>query len=213
MTLFEPKTIWWPTWQGWILFFVLAFALLIVFILNVHDFLAVTNRVENADILVVEAWVPENVAQAAAREFVSGRYQLILISDVRVREAQKDQPEYSRLFTTLESIGIKHNQIVACLALNANDRRSYAMALSVRDTLRQKGIVAKGLNIIAPAAHARKTWLAYRHALIPGIPVGIVSVPTGDYDPARWWATSTGAKWVIANGIGWLYEWVGGLTR
>lgn len=213
MTLFKRKTIWWPTWKGWALFSLLSATCLIVFVFSVHRFLAVTQRAGNADILVVEAWVPEVVLRTAAREFIEGRYRILLTSDIRLPESLKAGPEDSRASLAknlLEAQGIPPERIVVCIASETNSHRSHAMALSVRDAVLHAGFEPKGMNIMAPAAHARKTWLAYRRAMGPEFPVGIVAVPTEDYNPAYWWKTSQGAKWVIANGVGWLYEWVAG---
>lgn len=213
MILFKTKAIWWPTWQGWTLFSILSVAFLIAIVLNVHRFLAVTERVVNADVLVVEEWVPEVVARAAVKEFMEGRYRLLMVSGLGASVSNKDRPKTSRSAVTvgfMESLGIPRDQIVICLAPETGEHRSYAMALATRDALRQQGIRTNGVNIIAPAAHARKTWLVYRRALASEVPVGIIAVLTEDYDPARWWLSSDGAKWVVANGVGWLHEWVFG---
>lgn len=213
MRLYKPTTVLLPTWQGWGLLFLISVTFLATFALSIHRFLAVTQRVANVDILVIEAWVPEVVLRAATREFFEGRYQYLIMSDVRPRETQNILPEQSRAKISLDmlaSMGIPRDRMIECPASEANDHRSHSMAVSVRDALRQRGTAATGVNIIAPAAHARKTWLAYRRVLEPEVRVGIVSVATEDYDPANWWLTSQGAKWVITDSIGWLYEWVAG---
>jgi hypothetical protein len=209
--LFKPKTIWLPTWQGWILLCLLLAGFLVTIFSNIHRFLAVTNRVAGADILVMEAWVPEVVVQAAVKEFKEGGYQLLLISDLREHDDRDGRSQDVRKLSVINriiSLGIPRDRIIECFGPATYDHRSAAMAIAVRDALQQGGITSKGLNVIAPAAHARKTWLVYQRVLVSETQTGCVAVPTEDYDSARWWRTTTGAKWVITNGISWLYEWI-----
>lgn len=213
MPLFRPRTILLPTWQGWILLLALFLSVFAAFLFNIHGFLAVTERVPGADILVLEAWTPKMVVQAAAREFSNKGYRFLLTNDVRSSESVEPLSRTDATRVLLESFGVPADRIVVCPVPETDARRSHAMALSVKAALRQKGIKPRGINVIAPAAHARKSWQAYRQTLSPDFRVGIVAVPTGDYDPARWWRSSQGAKWVIANGVGWFYELVSGIFR
>lgn len=214
MKLLKPRTIWLPTWQGWILFLLIFIGFSIFFFLNAHRFLAVTNRVADADILVVEDWMADVFVQAAAREFKERNYQYLLVSGVSEDKGTKDRPSKnskSKAFMRLVSLGIPQNQIMECATPETPNHRSAAMARSVGKTLRQNGIISKGVNILAPATHARKTWLVHRRALGTAVPVGIIAVAPGIYDPDRWWMNSQSAKWVITNYAGLIYEWITGL--
>lgn len=210
MNLIGQKTIWWPTWQGWLLLLLLSAFILTMLFLNVHRFLAVTERAEGADVLVVEAWVPKSVLEAAAREFATGKYRLLLTTDERSATGEANSRRTTAATTFLTSHGVPAERILVCPVKPALSHRSHALAVSVGEEIRRQGIAPKGLNTLSPSAHARKTWLAYRRAMASRFPVGIISVPTGDYDPARWWKSSSGGKWVILNGFGWLYELVVG---
>ena len=214
MKLIKRRIIWWPTWQGWIVLFLMLAGFLIAFFLNAHRFLAVTNRVADADILVVEDWMADVFLQAAAREFKEGKYRLMIISGLRDydgRGNEKYKAGKSSVVNRIVSLGIPEDRIMECFAQETDSHRSAAMARSVRNAFRQGTITAKGMNVIAPATHARKTWLVYRRALVGQVPVGIVAIAPGIYDPARWWMNSQAAKWVILNYAGLLYEWVTGL--
>ena len=185
-----------------------------LFFINAHRFLAVTERAEGADILVVEEWMPAVVAQAAAREFETGQYSLLLISGLREQTDEEHSSNHSRkssMFRRLVSLGVPESRILECYAPLTEVHRSAAMAGAVKSLIAEKGIAAKGLNVMAPATHARKTWLVHRRALSPGIPVGIVAVLPGNYNPDRWWLNSQSAKWVLTNYAGLLHEWVTGL--
>jgi hypothetical protein len=211
MRFFKPRTIWWPTWQCWILLCLLFAGLFFFVVFNVHDFLAVTSRVAGADILIVEAWVPESVVRAAADEFVKGSYRFLVVSNMHDVDNQNVEFQTNKELLVIDkllSLGIAKDRIIECYAAGTDNRRSAAQARAAYDAIRGGGIKPKGINVIAPAAHARKTWVVYRKALSSEAPVGIVAVPTGDYDPARWWRTTAGVKWIIANGAAWLFEWI-----
>jgi len=200
-------------WKRWILLFLVLVLFLAVFLVNAHRFLAVTSRVANADILVVEGWSADVVGQAAVREFRKGNYQRLLISslreDIGPGEKTKDGRKTS-IADYMISLGIPKDRIMECFAPATENHRSATMARGVREAFRHGGIKSKGVNVMAPATHARKTWLVHRRALLPETPVGIIAVLPGVYDPARWWMNSQSAKWVLKNYVGLFYEWVTG---
>lgn len=216
MKLFKPKTIWWPTWQGWALLFLILAGSSIIFFLNAHRFLAVTKRVSNADILVVEDWVAnKNVfLKATIHEFKEGHYRYLLFTGTKDTDNQDNSPQHIRkspVVNRLVALGVPQEQIIEHFAPATESHRSATMARAVRDALRQNGIQSKGVNVIAPATHARKTWLVYRRALAPEVPAGIIAVLPGGYDPDRWWESSQSAKWVLGNYAGLIYEGMTGL--
>lgn len=214
MKLFKLRTVWLPTWQGWTVFFMILIVFLVVFFINAHRFLAVTSRVPDADILVVEDWMADVFLQATAVEFKKGNYRLLLISGLREYDSHNDviqNVRKSSKVNRLISLGVPKDQIMECFTPVTEDHRSAAMAGAVRDALRQHNIKAKGVNVLAPATHARKTWLVYRRALASGAAVGIVAIAPGIYDPDRWWQNSQSAKWVLTNYAGLFYEWITGL--
>lgn len=213
MKLFKSRTIWLPTWQGWGLLFLILGVFLGVFFINAHRFLAVTHKVADADILVVEDWMPDIVYKAAAAEFQQGTYRFLFISSIReyhARDGASRNTRRSSAANRMISLNIPEDQIVECFASPTENHRSAAMAHAVRDALRQRGISTKGVTVMAPATHARKTWLVHRRALGPEVPAGIVAVDPGVYDPSRWWMSSQAAKLVINNYAGLLHEWATG---
>jgi hypothetical protein len=203
----------WPAWTRWILLFLVLVLSLAVFLVNAHRFLAVTSRVPDADILVVEGWSADVVGKAAVIEFKEGNYQRLLISSLRgdtgPGEKAKNGPKTS-IADYMISLGIPEDRIMECSASMTDNHRSATMARGVRDSLRREGIKSKGVNVMAPATHARKTWLVHRRALLPETPVGIIAVLPGVYDPARWWMDRQATKWVLKNYLGLFYEWVTG---
>jgi hypothetical protein len=215
MKLFKPKTIWWPTWQGWALLFLILAGFSIIFFVNAHRFLAVTNRVADADILVVEDWVANKdvFLWATVQEFKKGQYRYLLYTGTNKYDDDNSSQNIrkSPVVNRPVSLGVPRDRIIEHFVPATESHRSATMARAVRDALRQNGIKSKGVNVIAPATHARKTWLVYRRAFASEVPAGIIAVLPGVYDPERWWLNSQAAKWVFTNYAGLLHEWITGL--
>jgi len=71
---FKLRTIWWPTWPGWLLMF-FAFGLpSVLWLVMAESFLSLTER-QPADVLVVEGWIGIDGVKAAKAEFERGGYQ------------------------------------------------------------------------------------------------------------------------------------------
>lgn len=201
-------------WKRWILLFLALALLLAAFLVYAHRFLAVTSRVTDADILVVEGWSADVVGQAAVKEFEAGNYQHLLISSLSGDIGPGEKPDKGSKTSVADymiSLGIPEDRIMESIAPMTNNHRSATMARGVRDMLRRGGIKSKGVNVMAPATHARKTWLVHRRALLPETPVGIIAVLPGVYDPARWWMDRQATKWVLKNYVGLFHEWITGL--
>jgi hypothetical protein len=188
--------------------------LLITFSLRIYGFLAVPTCRVDADILVVEGWVPDYVVQAASKEFARGGYACVATSDLQNESGSKAGPDGSRALhadAQLESLGVPRRCILACPAPSASWNRTSGSARAVRDRLRERGIVPKGVNVVTIGPHARQTRLAYRRVMGKDVAVGIITVPHEGFDSTRWWASGLGIKWVSKDFAGWLKECLFGL--
>ena len=74
--LLTRKEKWVLSWRGRLVFWTAILILGLVFMLRVHPFLAVTERVDSP-YLVVEGWVPNYALQDSIAEFRSKPYQMI----------------------------------------------------------------------------------------------------------------------------------------
>ena len=80
--------------------------------------------------------------------------------------------------------------------------RTFLSAVVLRDRLAQEGESVSRLDIVSLGPHGRRTRLLYEHAFGDGVDVGIVSVPSREYDPNRWWASSEGTRSVVTEALG-----------
>lgn len=187
----------------------LSIAAVILFVLFAHPFLAVTKRV-NADILVVEGWIPDYMLAPTVQEFQQGGYSLLLVSglvnDPALDNAAAGTPDAVRTATRLHELGVAQKQILACPAPFATWRRTAKTALAVEAKVAELQLNPTGVNVVTAGPHARETWVAYEHAFGQTMPVGIISIPKTNYPANRWWLSRQGLIWVPKDFIAWLKE-------
>ncbi|MEO9111199.1 MAG: hypothetical protein ABI387_00970 [Lacunisphaera sp.] len=181
---------------------------LILFILFVHPFLAVTHRVD-ADVLVIEGWIPDYMSPAAVKEFHQGKYALFFVSGLENDPARNQIPSPSAAAHTaarLTELGVPRDAIRSCPAPFARWLRTSQTAQAVREKMIELGIKPKGINVITAGPHARETWVAYEHIFGNEMPVGIISIPKNNYPADRWWTSRQGLIWVPKDFIAWVKE-------
>ena len=61
------------------------------------------------------------------------------------------------------------------------------------------------VNIVSSGVHARRSQYLFRRTLGDNYRVGIIAVPSSEYDPKRWWSSSAGFKGVILETLAYLY--------
>jgi len=192
---------------------VLCAAALISFMLFAHPFLAVTQRVD-ADILVVEGWIPDYMLLPATKEFQQGRYSLLLVSGLQndpETPPTASMPDTLRTVSRLEEFGVPRAALLPCPAPFARWLRTSKTAIAVRDKIAELGLKPRGINVITAGPHARETWVAYQHAFGDKTPVGIISIPKNNYPANRWWMSRQGLIWAPKDFVAWLKEVVFGL--
>lgn len=207
---FRRATFWVPTWRT-VLAVCLIFVLLgFVTVRQTHQFLSL-NRPVPAEVLVVEGWLPDYGLEAAVREFERGGYRCIVAAGGPMPKGYlvSGYDTWSAIARdTLAKLGVPKDKLIEAPAPRTYRDRTYQSAIGVRRKLAELGVSAKGLNVVSEGPHARRTWLTYRKVFGPQTPMGVISLPPQDYDPARWWASSGGVKTTFAEALGWFYEWL-----
>ena len=174
----------------------------------IQPFLAVTQRVDSR-FLVVEGWVHEFTFEAAVKEFNTGSYERVFTTGGPM-EGQggyiSDSHTYASLgASSLRTDGIPEESLqMAPSRVMARDR-TYGSAVALRDWLREHQVSVPSINVVTEGAHARRTWLLFQAAFGKNVKVGIISVPSPDYDPNRWWHYSEGVREIIDEIIAWIY--------
>lgn len=208
--LIRRRTVWWPTWRGWLCLLALLFGIAFCLGRCLHSFLAVTRPVQ-ADILVVEGWVPDTVLKTAIAEFHRSQYKLLITSGgPRPRgHLTSDFPTFAaETAAALRKLGFPDGKLVEAPGAATLRDRTFHSAEAVRDKLNELGIKPVGLNIVTEGTHGRRTWTVFRRVFRMPQKVGVISCPPVEYDPARWWSSSEGLKLTLVETVGWLHDFL-----
>ena len=206
--LFSRKERWGLSWRGWLLVTSVVLLATYAVILNVHPFLAVTQRV-SANALVVEGWVHRYGIRAAVAEFKNGPYQYAFSTGGPVT----GNGGYVNDFQTSASVGaellkkdgipLESLEMVPSHVIGRD--RTYSSAVALREWLREHNAAVRSFNVVTEDTHARRTRLLFQEAFGDSVKVGIISVPNPDYDARRWWRYSEGVRDVVSESIAYLY--------
>jgi uncharacterized SAM-binding protein YcdF (DUF218 family) len=202
------KERWGLSWYGRL--FVISIVLLAIYavVVNVHPFLAVTDRVDTK-ILVVEGWIDEYAIRASAEEFKTGDYEHIITTG----GPAPGNGGYTNDYNTFASIGARRlkaagvaDESVLMVPSHIIGRdRTYSSAIALRGWLRDHNMALRSINVVTEDAHARRTRLLFQKALGNDVRVGIISIPDPDYDAKHWWRYSEGVRDVLSEGIAYIY--------
>ncbi len=194
--------------SGWLLVVVGALAVTLIVLPNLYSFLAVTHRVE-AKVLVVEGWVHPYAIHAAVEEFRTGRYDRIFTTGGPV----VGKGGYVNDFQTEASVGAEQlkkqgilGEVLQMVPTRVMGRdRTYSSAVALDEWFRRHGVPVQSINVVTEGAHARRSRLLFEKALGRQMDVGVISVPSPDFDAAHWWHYSQGLEDAVQEGLGYLY--------
>ena len=180
----------------------------IIVVLRIYPFLAVTERV-NADVLVVEGWVHPYAVEASAEEFKNRHYRQIFTTGGPV----VGKGGYINDYQTSASVGagmLRKRGIPTELIQMVPSRvigrdRTYSSAIALRDWFHDHQVQVSSLNVVTEGAHARRTRFLFKKALGREVQVGVIAIPSPDYDADRWWSYSEGVEEIIRETIAYIY--------
>ena len=203
MKLIERKECWRVTWIGWMGLLALVGLVLFLFLFTIHPFLAPTKPV-GADNFLVDYGLKK-----LSDEFRSKNYSLILSAGVLLPQGSPFAAEYKTSAelsaAILKKFGIREKAIVPIIPKPVKRDRTFASALAVKNWLAQNNIQPRGINLFSIGPHSRRSWMLYKEAIGEEIPVGIIACENREYDPKRWWKTSSGVRIVLNETIAYIY--------
>jgi uncharacterized SAM-binding protein YcdF (DUF218 family) len=211
MPLLRRRSLLLPTRRGWLLILLLLAATSIVSCRLVHPFLAVTAPIE-ADTLVIEGWLSDYAIETGADTYTRGPYQRIFVTGAPLEKAVHlaGYETYADSgAAVLLQTGLSPDVVIAVSSTERYQNRTYASALALRDYCATNHIALRSINVVTSGTHARRSRLCFRRALGPSVQVGVIAVPSRDYDPDRWWRQSAGVKAVLSELIALPYATVG----
>lgn len=206
--LLRRKERWGLSWKGRLAVAAVALVTGLVVLFSIHPFLAVTHRVDSRT-LVVEGWVHEFAIQAAVKEFRTGSYGHVFATGGPVNGlggyVNDSQTSASVGADLLKKDGIPDDSLQMVPSRVMDRDRTYSSAVALRDWFREHNISTHSINVLTEDAHARRTRLLFQEAFGKDFTVGIISVPSPDFDAKYWWRSSEGVREVIGEGIAYFY--------
>ena len=175
-------------------------------LVELHPFLA-CNRPVEAEVLVVEGWLPTEYLPSAVHEFHRGNYRHIITVGGPLpsgRRAGEPTTSAELAARALIQLGIDRSLVTAVSAPPVTRRKTWAYVQALRDWISRTAFPIHAINVFTVDVHARKSLLLFQRAFEPGIRVGVVAVKHQQYDPAYWWLSYTGIGLTTKNAIAYL---------
>ena len=208
LRLFQRRTIWCPTFLGWLSILVLLTSPLVWWYNCGESYLSLTRRLP-ADVLVVEGWIGRNGIRAAAAEFEERGYKYVVASGGEVTGGGWAQGGWSYAEAAkreLISLGVPEDRIIVAFGGIAETQRTYESASSVWRALQARGIHPTALNVFTWGPHARRSQLVFAKVLGPGVQVGVIAWTPFSYQASPWWRSSDRARELLTETAGYVYE-------
>ena len=206
--MLKRKERWGLSFKGKVVILTVALVAALILFLGIHPFLAVTQRVDSKT-LVVEGWVHDFSFEAAVKEFRTGSYDRVFATGgpiVGQGGYISDSHTYASIGAgQLVKFGIPNESVQMAPARVMDRDRTYSSAVALRGWFREHNVSVHSLNVLTEDAHARRTWLLFQEAFGKEVKVGIISVPSPDYDAKHWWRYSESVREVIDESIAYVY--------
>ena len=203
--LLEYKPQWSLTLKGWLFLFFLLISLLIGLGLVIHPFLRMSKPVD-AEIMVIEGWVPDVVIKGAIAEFREKNYHLMITTGNEIGRGKylsKHKTFADLAGETAIALGLDPKQVIPVPNQTVDINRTAASAEAVKQWLLTSDLEVKAINIYSYDVHTRRSWLVFKTILGPDIKVGAIAFCPPSSGP--WWKTSAGLKSVIVESLAYLY--------
>lgn len=206
--LFRRREVWLPTAWGWLALAMLAGVALWAYARMAYDWLAQTEPLPGASVLVVEGWVPLDAMDQVVAALRRGAYRHVIVSGGPV--------PYHRGSSAEAAMEILRPHLPAGVDIMVSPTqrtprdRSYQSALDVGASAREAGIAMDRFDVMSPGAHARRSRMVYRLAFEGDggqAEVGVLSARLRELKYGPWWATSEGGKSVVTETVAVAWTW------
>lgn len=180
---------------------------MVLLLTHIHSFLAPSNPIQ-AEVLVVEGWIPDFALKKAMTEFHRGGYQKLITTGLPLERGfyLAQYKTFAELAAaTLIELGFDRDKLVVVPAPNAIKNRTIASAVALHQWIDNSNLKISAINLFTFDVHARRSWLIFRQALAPKIKVGVIAVEPLAYSPKQWWISSEGVRAVIGEAIAYIY--------
>lgn len=203
--LFRRRSVPLPTLAGWLLLVACGAFAVLGLVRAAYPFLA-PNAPMGGGLLVVEGWAGVPAFDEAARRFAAGGYSHLVATGGPIEAdspcAGSDVSWAEHAARNLRERGVPSDSVDAVPSPASAQDRTYLSAVALREWLAARGESVDRIDVVTLGPHGRRTRRLYRQAFGDAIAVGILSMPSIDYDAARWWRSSEGTKRIVVESIG-----------
>jgi len=195
-----------PTRQGSVLLLLLFGGLFYGAISHLYPFLAQHHPVPNAEIIIIEGWLPDAELKEAVKGIQPGQLIVttggpVIFGGILFKGKTYAEVTAERLCL----LGLDPEKIICTPAPDVRSDRTYASALAARDALKQRGLLGKSCNVYSMGAHSRRSFYLYKLAFGADYPIGIISIESQEADLRHWWRSSLAFKQVLGELTSWIY--------
>ena len=202
----QPR--WGLTTRGWLGIFIAIALVFWLVLFRLQPFLAYTNPIDDAELLIVEGWIGDDGIIGSFSEFERKPYELLITAGSHFGRGEylSQYKDFAHLTeATLIALGFDPQKIQPIPTPPAKRDRTLTSAFEVKKWLVQNKLNFKAANVYSQDVHSRRSWLLYRQALEPKIKVGVIAHPPQDYDAQTWWTSSQGFRKVLTEALAYIY--------
>jgi hypothetical protein len=148
---------------------------------SLNGFLSL-NRPVQAEVLIVECWLPDYALQGALDEFRRGGYSCLIAAAGDLPDPWKGQSRYKTgaelTAATLAVLGLETNLVVVMPGSSALRDRTYSAALGVKAWLESSNAAVRSVNLYSLGPHSRTSWFLFQKAFANGVRVSTPAART-----------------------------------
>ena len=184
-----------------------AIAFVIHWIVHLPDFLSLNAPIE-AEVLVVEGWLPDHAVKGVIAEFHQKAYRQVITTGPPLWKGfyLSEYKNFAELTAaTLVALGLPQEAVVAAPTDPTNLYRTYTAAVCLRQWLTTSDVDTKSINLYTLGCHARRSWLIFKTVLAPDIKVGVIAAAPRNPMPKQWWRSSMGVRTVLPEMLAYLH--------
>jgi hypothetical protein len=205
--LLRRKEKWVLTWPARILLFCIASILAFVIVRQSHAFLALDAPVDST-VLVVEGWVPRYAVTNFVARYHSNYTAIYTtggatLADYTSLDVSDTFASVARSRLVRAGVPASKVHLVPCWIVKRD--RTYASAVALREWCRTNDVHLSSLNVATLGPHARRSRLLHQKAFGPDVKIGVIPLPSVEYDVHHWWRYSEGVKETLSEAAAYLY--------
>lgn len=191
-----------PTWKTWFVLLTAAGIAGWLLIPRLHGWLSPIDPLEKPPYIVIEGWVPDYVMEEAINDITTAPVKRIFATGVPLDTGTflSEYRDYAHLCAaSLAKMGVQPGLICPAPAPLAKTERTRAMALALKEVLDGENIppADRRINLYTLGTHGWRSRYIFQEALGSDWKVGVISIPSENYDTDKWYRQSAGAKTVL----------------